>query len=44
MSIEQYDKIEAAMKECETLAQTDLNLALEKMTDLYFNDEYKDSF
>ncbi len=38
------DKFEKLMQEYETLANTNLNLALEKMIDLYFDESYANSF
>ena len=42
--IDKYDKMSRLMQEYETLAQTNLNLALRKMIDLYFCHEYDNCF
>lgn len=42
--MDKYDKMNNLMQEYEILAQTNLNLALKKMIDLYFTHEYDGCF
>ncbi|AFJ09271.1 hypothetical protein PI172_0360 [Prevotella intermedia] len=42
--MDKYNKMNNLMQEYEKLAQTNLNLALRKMIDLYFSQEYDNCF